>query len=102
MTFGFCEPVLQFGTGFCFLCGVKPINLTNMSKVFKVWPKRVKRSNGTVLTPEMAIVVTTKSHTSNPFYNGAQEIKEAYMRLYGFDYKKANCYQSDFEYVALD
>ena len=31
-----------------------------MSKVFKVWPKRVKRVNGTVLTPEMDIVVTTK------------------------------------------
>ena len=73
-----------------------------MSKVFKVWPKRVKRTNGTVLTPEMAIVVTTKIHTSNPFYNGAQEIKETYMRLYGFDYKKACCNQSDFVYVALD
>lgn len=73
-----------------------------MSKVFKVWPKRVKRTNGTVLNPDMAIVVTTKMHVSNPFYNGAQEIKETYMRIYQFDYKKANCYPSDFEYVALD
>ena len=62
-----------------------------MSKVFKVWPKRVKRVNGTVLTPEMDIVVTTKIGVSNPFYNNAQEIKEAYMRLYQFDYKKACC-----------
>ena len=73
-----------------------------MSRVFKVWPKRVKRVNGTVLTPEMVIVVTTKIHVSNPFSNGAQEIKETYMRIYQFDYKKANCYQTDFNYVALD
>ena len=31
-----------------------------MSKVFKVWPKRVKRVNGTVLTPEMVIIVKKK------------------------------------------
>ena len=73
-----------------------------MSKVFKVWPKRVKRVNGTVLTPEMNIVVTTKIGVSNPFYNNAQEIKEAYMRIYQFDYKKACCSQSDFNYTALD
>ena len=73
-----------------------------MSKVFKVWPKRVKRVNGTVLTPEMVIVVTTAMHVSNPFSNGAKEIKETYMRIYQFDYNKANCYQSDFNYVALD
>jgi len=29
-----------------------------MSKVFRVTPKRIKRSNGQVLTPEMAITVT--------------------------------------------
>ncbi len=73
-----------------------------MSKVFKVWPKKVRRVNGTVLTPEMDIVVTTKIGVSNPFYNNAQEIKEAYMRLYQFDYKKACCSQSDFNYTALD
>ena len=73
-----------------------------MSKVFKVWPKRVKRVNGTVLTPEMEIVVTTKMSVSNPFYNNAQEIKETYMRIYQFDYQKANCYPSDFDYEALD
>ena len=46
-----------------------------MSKVFRITPKRVKRSNGQVLTPEMVITVTTKSHTTTPFYNGAVEIK---------------------------
>ena len=48
-----------------------------MSKVFKVWPKRVKRVNGTVLTPEMVIIVTIPMHVSNPFGNGAKEIKES-------------------------
>ena len=69
-----------------------------MSKVFKIIPKRVKRVNGTILTPDMIVIVTTKMHTTDPFYNGAQEIKEAYMRIYGFDYKKACCYKSDFDY----
>ena len=32
-----------------------------MSKVFQVKPKRLKRSNGTVLTPEMVVTVTTCS-----------------------------------------
>ena len=57
-----------------------------MSKVFKITPRRVKRVNNTVLTPEMTVVVTTQSHTSTPFYNGAKEVQEAYMRMYGFDY----------------
>ena len=73
-----------------------------MSKVFQIRPKRIKRSNGTVLTPEMVVTVTTLQHTNNPFYNGAKEVQEAYMRLYAFDYKKACCYPSDFEYVKLD
>lgn len=62
-----------------------------MSKVFRVTPKRVKKTNGTVLTPEMEVTVTTQQHTTDPFYNGAKEIKDAYMRLYGFDYQKACC-----------
>ena len=67
-----------------------------MSKVFQVKPKRIKRVNGTVLTPEMTVTVTT------PFYNGAQELQEAYKRLYGFDYKKACCNANDFEFKAQD
>ena len=73
-----------------------------MSKVFRVTPKRVKKTNGTVLTPEMEVTVTTQQHTTDPFYNGAKEIKEAYMRLYGFDYKKACCCIDDFEFKKLD
>ena len=73
-----------------------------MSKVFRITPKRVKRSNGQVFTPEMSIIVTTRQHCNTPFYNGAEEIKEQYMRIYGFDYKKACCSANDFEFEKLD
>ena len=73
-----------------------------MSKVFRITPKAVLRANGTVLTPEMSVVVTTKIHTSDPFYNGAVEVQEAYMRLYGFDYKKACCNKGYFNVERLD
>ena len=73
-----------------------------MSKVFRITPKRVKRSNGQVLTPDMSITVTTRSHTTTPFYNGAVEIKEQYMRMFQFDYKRANCSKFDFDFVKLD
>ena len=73
-----------------------------MSKIFRITPKRIKRSNGQVLTPEMAIMVTTRSHTGTPFYNGAVEVKEQYMRMYQFDYKKACCQASDFVFEKLD
>ena len=73
-----------------------------MSNVFRITPKRVKRSNGQVLTPDMSITVTTRSHTTTPFYNGAVEIKEQYMRMFQFDYKRANCSKFDFDFVKLD
>ncbi len=66
-----------------------------MAKAFKVTPKRVKRANGTILTPEMEVIVT--SSYSTPFANGAKEVQDAYMRLYGFDYKKACCNPGDFD-----
>lgn len=70
-------------------------------KVFQIKPKRIKRVNGTVLTPEMVVTVTTMMHTTTPFYNGAKEVMEAYMRLYGFDYRKACCTSSDFDFKPL-
>ena len=73
-----------------------------MSKVFRITPKRIKRVNGTVLTPDMVITVTTRTRTTDPFYNGAVEIKEQYMRMYQFDYKKACCSASDFVFEKLD
>lgn len=75
----------------------QPFNM----KVFQITPKRIKRANGTVLTPEMTVTVTTQMHTPTPFYNGAKEIAETYMRIYGYDYKKANCNASDFDFKAL-
>ena len=42
-----------------------------MVKVYKVTPKRIKRTNGTVLMPEMTIIVSTMQHISDPSYNGA-------------------------------
>ena len=33
-----------------------------MSRVFQVKPKRIKRTNGTVLTPDMVVTVTTMQH----------------------------------------
>lgn len=56
-------------------------------KAFRITPKRIRRSNGQVLTPEMSVVVST--NLSNPFNNGAKEVAEAYMRIYGFDYKRS-------------
>lgn len=73
----------------------------SMAKVFKVTPKRIKRVNGLVLTPEMSVIVTTPFSVPDPFCNGAKEIQEAYLRLYGFDYKKAICTKSDFSIETL-
>ena len=81
------------------------VNLENnviMSRVFKVKPKRLKKVNGLVLTPEMEVIVTTKINMSDPFSNCAKELKEAYMRLYSFDYEKACCNRGDFDFAALD
>lgn len=73
-----------------------------MAKVFHIVPKTTVRRNGQVLTPEMTLTVTTQSHTTTPFYNGAKELKEAYMRIYGFDYQRANCSANDFSFERLD
>ncbi len=73
-----------------------------MSQVFKLRPKRTKRVNGQVLTPDMEITVTTRQHCNTPFYNGAVEVQEQYMRIYGFDYKKACCSVNDFDFKKLD
>ena len=73
-----------------------------MPKQFQIIPKRVKHVNGTVLTPEMVVTVTTQQHTATSFYNGAKEVQETYMRLYGFDYKKACCSANDFDFRKLD
>ena len=65
-------------------------------------PKRNKRTNSTILTTEMVETLTTMQRTATPFYNGAKEVQEAYMRIYAFDYKKACCNPNDFEFIKLD
>ena len=63
-----------------------------MSRVFCITPKRIKRTNGTVLTPDMVITVTTRQHTTDPFYNGAVEIHEQYMRMHNYYVCKMKSY----------
>lgn len=70
-------------------------------KVFRVWPKRIRRANGEILTPEMVVMVTTKCHTATPFANGGHEVRETYMNLYRCDIKKLGCSAGDFNYKAL-
>lgn len=55
-----------------------------------------------MLTQEMEIIVTLERHTSDPFYNGAKEIKAMYMDRYGFDYERANATKAWFDYERLD
>lgn len=61
-------------------------------RVFEITPKRITRTNNTVLTPEMKETVTAKQHVANPFYNGAEEVKY---------YQKACCTQSNYTFQAL-
>ena len=67
---------------------------------FRIIPKMEKRVNGTLLTPNMEIIVTVKSY--EPFYNGAKEIIAEYDRRWGYDYKKAHCQKGDFYVEELD
>lgn len=48
-----------------------------MAKVFKVTPKRIKRSNGTVLTPEMSVTVTTQQHSFKPILQRCKRNKRS-------------------------
>ena len=73
-----------------------------MARVFKVWPKRVMRTNGIVLTPEMEVTVTMRNSTSMPFSDGGKVVQEAFLRLYNIDYKKAQVSFGAFDWKALD
>ncbi len=69
--------------------------------VFRVWPKRIIRSNGQVITPDQPITVTVPGNPYTPFVNGAKEVKAELLRAYGFDYKKAACTPNDFNFKKL-
>jgi hypothetical protein len=73
-----------------------------MLETIKVTPKRVRKTNGTVLTHGMSITVTRRQHTFVPFYNGAKEPEESEMRLYGFSYQRACCNKNNFEIKQLN
>ena len=70
-------------------------------RVFKVWPKRIKRSNGQILSPEMVVTVTMATHVSTPFVNGAKELKDMYRSIYHCDLSKIAFNQGDFNYKVL-
>ena len=53
-------------------------------------------------TQHGAIEGKKQTHEKEYFNLGAVEIKEQYMRMYGFDYKKACCSINDFEFEKLD
>lgn len=53
-----------------------------MAKVFRVTPKRIKRANGLVLTPDMTVVVTTQQHMNSPFNNGEGIERSLYAHLW--------------------
>jgi hypothetical protein len=73
-----------------------------MAKVFKVYPKQNRNVNGVSITPEMVAVITTKQTTLDPFCNGAVEIKDAFLRLYGVDIKKGYYTKNDFNVEILN
>lgn len=70
-------------------------------RVFRVWPKRMKRSNGQIISPEMVVVVTTSTHASTPFVNGAKELKDMYRSMYHCDLSKLAINPGDFNYTIL-
>ena len=72
-----------------------------MSRVFQITPKCIKHVNDTVLTPEMVVNVEVPNQITNPFYSDAYEVREAYMRVYGFDYEKAGCTPTDFNFSEI-
>jgi len=70
-------------------------------RVFRVWPKRMKRSNGQIISPEMVVVVTMSTHASTPFVNGAKELKDMYRSMYHCDLSKLAINPGDFNYTIL-
>lgn len=73
-----------------------------MPRVFKIVPKKTRKINGTVLTPDMTVTVTTRYYMPDPFCNGGIEEAEAYMQMYDFDFWQAACQKSDFECYPLE
>lgn len=58
------------------------------------------RVNGTLLTPSMKVIVTVNS--LDPFVNCAEALKEEYMRVWNYDYKRAGASKGWFTVERLD
>ena len=65
-----------------------------MSKVFQVKPKRLKRSNGTVLTPDMVVTVENKQQTRRINEIMKEYRKEFYAEGQLFFFLKAHNYST--------
>lgn len=79
----------------------RQFEIQGIMSVFRVWPKRTRKANGQILTPEMAVIVTTRFHCSTPFANGGKEVRQFYLNIYQCDIKKLGCSAGDFNYKLL-
>lgn len=70
-------------------------------KVFQVWPKHTRSSNGQVITPAMMVTVTLPYHAPTPFTQGIGAVADAYMRIYQCDIRRLCCSAGDFNYKGL-
>lgn len=70
-------------------------------RVFQVWPRHARSSNGQIITPEMMVTVSLQYHAPTPFAHGIGDVAEAYRRIYRCDIRKLSCSAGDFNYKGL-
>lgn len=70
-------------------------------RAFQVWPKRVKKGGGQILTPEMIVVVSIPGYPASPFHSGAKELKAEYMNRYHCNLDKIVYNPGDFDFRIL-
>ena len=58
---------------------------------FVITTKRANNTNGIRIEPGMQVKVVTNSFSNPVTNNGGQLVIDAFMRMYGFDIKKAGC-----------
>ena len=62
--------------------------------LFKVTTRARKLTNGILIEPGMSVEVATVSAINPITANGGQAVADAFMRVYGFDLKKAGALNS--------
>ena len=72
-----------------------------MTRVFKITPKRVRKTNETVSSTEMSLPMTATKYALELFYDGSKEINDAYWRICQFDRQKIHCSKNNFEVKQL-